>query len=97
VTSTVHRVVQESLTNISRHAPHADAVTVRVTRGPRSVTVEVTDDAAPSPVRHQRSAHRDGYGLAGLRERVEALGGTLDAGPRPGGGWTVHATLPATS
>ena len=91
VTSTVHRVVQESLTNIARHAAHARSVTVDVSQGTRSVTVEVADDAAAPPVRH----HRGGYGLVGLRERVEALDGTLAAGPRQGGGWSVRATLPS--
>ncbi|GAB1511459.1 hypothetical protein JCM33774_35010 [Actinophytocola sp. KF-1] len=91
VTSTVHRVVQESLTNIARHAAHATAVTVDVVQDGRSVTVEVADDATAPPARH----HRAGYGLAGLRERVEALDGTLSAGPRPGGGWSVRARIPA--
>lgn len=94
VTSTVHRVVQESLTNIARHAPHAGSVTVHVGEDARAVTVEVADDAAAPPVRHQGGGC-GGYGLVGLRERVEALDGTLIAGPRPGGGWAVRATLPA--
>jgi signal transduction histidine kinase len=90
VTSTVYRVVQESLTNISRHAPDARTVTVDVARGADGVTVEVTDDAP----RGAGVRHRGGYGLVGMRERVEALGGELRAGPRPGGGWSVLATLP---
>jgi signal transduction histidine kinase len=90
VTSTVYRVVQESLTNISRHAPHASAVTVSVAQEQRRITVEVVDDATPAPARH----HRGGYGLVGMRERVETLGGTLLAGPRPGAGWSVRAMLP---
>ncbi|GII34127.1 sensor histidine kinase [Planotetraspora mira] len=91
VTSTVYRVVQESLTNIVRHARHARSVTVSVTQDRQAVTVEVVDDAAPAPVRYH---HRGGYGLVGMRERVEILGGTLCAGPRPGAGWSVLATLP---
>jgi signal transduction histidine kinase len=79
VTSTVQRIVQESLTNIARHAP-----------GAGSVTVEVSDDGPPARV------DAGGYGLVGMRERVEALGGTLSAGPRPDG-WTVRATLPLES
>ncbi|MFD0467983.1 sensor histidine kinase [Nonomuraea thailandensis] len=93
VAGTVYRLVQESLTNVSRHAPGASAVTVSVTQATEELVVEVTDDAPPS-----HRTHRDrlggGYGLVGMRERVEALGGTLSAGPRPAGGWTVHATLP---
>ncbi|NUT50409.1 MAG: sensor histidine kinase, partial [Saccharothrix sp.] len=95
VTSTVYRVVQESLTNIAKHAPHAPSVTVDVTRTDArdrsAVSVEVVDDAPPHPTRHAR---RGGYGLVGMRERVEALGGTLAAGPRPGVGWSVRAVLP---
>ncbi|RSM80952.1 two-component sensor histidine kinase [Kibdelosporangium aridum] len=91
VTSTVYRIVQESLTNIARHAAHAHSVAVDVTQDRHTITVEVTDDAPPAPARYHR---RGGYGLVGMRERVEALGGTLRAGPRTGAGWTVHATLP---
>ncbi|MGV9771751.1 sensor histidine kinase [Streptosporangium sp. NPDC003464] len=91
VTSTVYRVVQESLTNVSRHAPHARSVTVSVDQDRDTVTVEVVDDAPPTLARHHP---RGGYGLAGMRERLEALGGTLRAGPRPGAGWSVLATLP---
>ncbi|WP_327591098.1 sensor histidine kinase [Nonomuraea sp. NBC_00507] len=92
VTSTVYRVVQESLTNVSRHAWQARSVHVTVARNGDAVTVEVSDDGAPVPARHQN--RRGAYGLLGMRERLEALGGTLHAGPRPGNGWTVLATLP---
>jgi signal transduction histidine kinase len=88
VSSTVYRIVQESLTNVARHAPRAHAVTVQVGQDRRAVTVEVADDGPPVRV------HRGGYGLIGMRERVEALGGTLSAGPRPGHGWAVRATVP---
>ncbi|MFB4272578.1 sensor histidine kinase [Nonomuraea sp. GTA35] len=92
VAGTVHRLVQESLTNIARHAPGASAVIVSVTQGEAELVVEVTDDAPPS---HRIPARLGGgYGLVGMRERVEALGGTLSAGPRPAGGWAVRATLP---
>ncbi|MET7338087.1 sensor histidine kinase [Nonomuraea sp. NPDC005650] len=91
VTTTVYRIVQESLTNVSRHASQARSVTVTVARSGESVTVEVADDAPPVPARRRG---RTGYGLVGMRERVEALGGTLRAGPRPGAGWSVLADLP---
>jgi signal transduction histidine kinase len=169
VAGTVYRVVQESLTNISRHAPHARSARVTVLAGggasddgsdrgsdlgsglgsdrgsdrgsglgsdrgsdrgsglgsdrgsdrgsglgsdrgsdggsdrgsgygparssePRTVTVEIVDDApAAGGPRHP---HREGYGLLGMRERVEALGGSLDAGPGSAGGWAVRARLP---
>lgn len=90
VAATVYRVVQESLTNVARHAPGAGSVAVRVARDGRGLTVEVADDA-PAPSRHRR---RGGYGLVGMRERVEALGGRLSAGPSGGGGWSVLAVLP---
>jgi signal transduction histidine kinase len=91
VTSTVYRVVQEALTNVSRHAAHAGSVTVTVAQDRSAITVEVVDDASPAPVRYP---HRTGYGLVGMRERVQILGGTLRAGPRPDAGWSVLATLP---
>ena len=91
VTSTVYRVVQESLTNITKHAPHAHAVTVSVAQDRPAITIEVNDDAPPVPARYPR---RGGYGLVGMRERVEALGGTLSAGPCSDVGWSVRAVLP---
>ncbi|MDW5326631.1 histidine kinase [Plantactinospora sp. KLBMP9567] len=91
VTSTVHRVVRESLTNVARHAPHARSVTVTVARDRSAVTVEVVDDAPPGGTRYP---HRAGYGLIGMRERLEALGGTLRAGPCPDAGWAVRASVP---
>jgi signal transduction histidine kinase len=91
VTSTVYRVVQESLTNVSRHAQHARSVTVTVDQDPQTVRVEVANDGPPVTSRYQR---RGGFGLIGMRERVEALGGTLNVGPRDGAGWSVLATLP---
>jgi signal transduction histidine kinase len=92
VTSTMYRVVQEALTNIARHAPGARSVIVQITHDPQQVRVEVTDDApAVAPRRPWLSG---GYGLVGMRERVEALGGKLQAGPRTGVGWAVEASLP---
>ncbi|MFI0349217.1 sensor histidine kinase [Actinomadura sp. 9N407] len=90
VTTTVYRVVQEALTNVLRHAPKAGSVTVIVEQDAQGVTVEVTDDAPAPPARH----HRGGYGLIGMRERVETLGGSLRTGPRPDAGWSVRAALP---
>ncbi|MFI5912372.1 sensor histidine kinase [Dactylosporangium sp. NPDC051541] len=89
LTSTVYRIVQESLTNVARHAPQAGTVSVRVTQSAADVTVAVTDDARPP-----RHASPGGFGLIGMRERVEALGGHLHAGPHTPHGWTVVARLP---
>ncbi|KRE30205.1 sensor histidine kinase [Agromyces sp. Soil535] len=89
----VYRIVQEGLTNALRHAADAQHVDVRIERGDEVVTVVVEDDAT-HPATQITGA---GRGLAGLRERVALYGGTLDAGPRPGGGWRLQATLQAAS
>ncbi|WP_344333872.1 sensor histidine kinase, partial [Kitasatospora putterlickiae] len=93
VDSTVYRIVQESLTNIARHASHARRAVVDVAQDRGAVTVSVTNDA---PAGHGRTRHlqKGGFGLIGMRERVEALGGTLTAGPEAGAGWSVLATVP---
>ena len=95
VASTVYRIVQEALTNIARHAPDARRVAVTVTSDLAQVRVEITDDA-PGPASRTKPSSRPagGYGLTGMRERVEALGGMLRAGPRPEAGWAVQASLP---
>jgi signal transduction histidine kinase len=85
-----YRVVQESLTNVVKHAPGA-AVTVRVVRSEGQTDVVVTNAAPPAgPLPGGPSGRR---GLIGLRERVRLVGGTLRAGPRDGG-FEVSATLP---
>jgi signal transduction histidine kinase len=82
-----YRIVQESLTNVLRHAGAATAV-VSVVAGPdRSLTVEVTDDGSRSG-----PSTGTGLGIRGMRERAESTGGTLEAGPNAGGGFTVRAT-----
>jgi len=86
----VYRVVQESLANAGRHAPGA-SVRVAVTVGTDEVDVTVTDGGGPG--RPPNQAGPGGVGLVGMRERVEALGGTLAAGPA-GAGWRVRARLP---
>ncbi|QKG25875.1 sensor histidine kinase [Actinomadura verrucosospora] len=88
-----YRIVQEALTNVTRHSGAASAV-VRVRYGDDDVTVTVEDDGggAPAPA---PAGTGTGSGIRGMRDRAEALGGTLDAAPRPGGGFTVRATLPA--
>lgn len=91
VATTVYRVVQEALTNVARHAPDAHSVTVTVNHHPDRVGVEVTND---TPVPQHPGRAPSGYGLVGMRERVEALGGQLHAGPLTDTGWGVHASLP---
>ncbi|HET9971594.1 MAG TPA: histidine kinase [Streptosporangiaceae bacterium] len=88
----VYRIVQEALTNVLKHAGPARA-RVAVDCAGDAVTIEVTDDGAGYSVpggQHQAGQH----GLAGMRERVAVFGGELRAGPEPGGGFAVRATLP---
>jgi signal transduction histidine kinase len=88
----VYRIVQESLSNASRHAPGA-AVTVEVDRDESAVWLRV----ANGPGRTRRRAdesHGPGQGLVGMHERVALLGGELTAGSAPGGGFVVAAQLP---
>jgi signal transduction histidine kinase len=95
VRDSVYRVVQEGLTNAMKHAPGSD-VLVRLDAAADALDVEVRD--AGSGGRSPLMGSGSGLGLAGMRERVEALGGVVDAGPQAGGGWRVHARLPlATS
>ncbi len=84
------RVVQESLTNALRHAPGA-AVRILVSHSTAGLAVRVENDRS---VADRPDLTGTGRGLAGLRERVQALGGQLRAGPAPHGGWLVEATLP---
>jgi signal transduction histidine kinase len=86
-----YRIVQEALTNTLRHARAARAeVTVRYGEG--AVEVEVLDDGRGPP--GGAADNGTGRGLMGMRERAALLGGTLEAGPLPGGGYRVHARLP---
>jgi signal transduction histidine kinase len=84
------RIVQEALTNVARHARAATA-TVRVSYGERDLTVQIDDDGSGGPT---RAVAGTGKGIVGMRERVGALGGDLEAGPRPEGGFRVRARLP---
>jgi signal transduction histidine kinase len=84
-----YRIVQEALTNVSRHAGQATA-SVQLRYGPGMLTVQV-DDNGNGAVTHPAAP---GLGLIGMRERACSLGGRLDAGPQPGGGFRVCAELP---
>jgi signal transduction histidine kinase len=84
-----YRIVQESLTNIARHAAAVTA-SVRIDYGPAALVIRVDDDGTATP----DTASTPGVGLLGMRERVTALGGRLRAAPRSEGGFTVHAELP---
>ncbi|MGP8297663.1 sensor histidine kinase [Streptomyces inhibens] len=97
ITTTVHRVVQESLTNVRKHATGADRVEVRVEvrpDAPDRLEVSVTDDGRGGTPAAREKADGRGYGLIGLAERVEGLGGRITAEPQDGSGWRVLAVLP---
>ena len=87
-----YRIVQESLSNASQHAPGAP-ITVSVDHDRGAVVLRVANGpgAHPAPPGNQ---HRPGHGLTGMHERVALLGGSLTAGPAPGGGFVVSAVLP---
>jgi signal transduction histidine kinase len=89
VDRTAYRIVQESLTNITRHAAAATA-SVRIDYRPDALAIRVDDDGRATP----GAAAMPGVGLLGMRERVTALGGRLCAEPRSEGGFTVRAELP---
>lgn len=89
----IYRIAQESITNAVRHARNATHVDVRLVTNDEVVRLTVVDDGRA--VDHDRR-NVDGYGLMGMTERVKLLGGTLHAGPRPGGGWSIDAALPRT-
>ena len=90
VSVTGYRLIQEALTNVRRHAGRPESVEVRVSVGHDELSIEITDDGrgAASVVSD------DGFGIIGMRERVGTVGGTVDAGPRRGGGWRVRAVVP---
>lgn len=89
--ATGYRIVQEALTNVLRHAGTTTA-RVRVARAGDRVLVEVEDDGTGTGTTDNAGS---GNGVRGMRERATAVGGTLEAGPRPEGGWRVAASLPA--
>ena len=90
VDAAVYRLAQEALTNALRHARNASRVEIRVVEGAGRLRLRVADDGQIDPVRPATL----GFGLLGMTERVQLLGGTLRAGPAPGGGWAVDAELP---
>ena len=94
---TAYRIVQEALTNALRHA-RASHATVRLARQPGHLLVQVTDDGSGAGAEARGAeaggAEGGGFGLRGMRERAEALGGRFDAGSLPVAGFEVRAELP---
>jgi signal transduction histidine kinase len=95
--STIYRVVQEALTNVSRHAEATSAV-VSITERDGVVTVSVTDDGKGPPEAARLGPRGDGleggFGMSGMRERAELVGGELEMLPAPGRGTTIRLTVP---
>ncbi|MED7929671.1 histidine kinase [Nonomuraea sp. LP-02] len=94
VMTTLHRVLQESLTNVRKHAARAAWVEADLRRHERSVVLRVRNFGSASDPRVSRLG--GGFGLVGMAERVEALGGRLYAGPSKEGAWEVVAEFPLT-
>lgn len=91
IQTAVFRIAQEATTNARRHARRATRIAIRVEEDDEDVTVTVADDGDASYVDPKSSS---GYGLVGMSERASLHGGSLDAGPNRGRGWTVKAVLP---
>lgn len=84
-----YRIIQESLTNVVRHA-RASSARIAIAYRTGDIEIEVVDDGIPARI----DTGSSGSGLVGMRERAIALGGNFEAGPQPGGGFRVRATLP---
>lgn len=88
---TAYRIVQEALTNVSKHAA-VDAARIRLAYAESHLTITVSDDGTPRPQGSPASGR--GFGLIGMRERAQSVGGCLRAGHRPEGGFEVTTDLP---
>ncbi|GAA4521722.1 sensor histidine kinase [Brachybacterium paraconglomeratum] len=88
----VFRLVQESLTNVLKHAGPGASAAVRIMRGPQQLVIEVLDDGQGT----DPASDGQGHGLTGMRERMSVFGGTLQAGPLPSRGYRVRAVVPLT-
>jgi signal transduction histidine kinase len=86
----LYRIAQEAVTNAVRHARDSTRITVHLADEDEQVRLTVRDDGAANGT----GRTPPGYGLVGMAERASLLGGTLQAGPDPDGGWTVDAVLP---
>ncbi|WP_327430617.1 sensor histidine kinase [Streptomyces sp. NBC_01236] len=93
---TAYRIVQEALTNTRKHGGANAGASVRLVYFDDGLGLLVEDDGkgAPHELYEEGGADGQGHGLIGMRERVGMVGGTLDAGPRPGGGFRISALLP---
>jgi signal transduction histidine kinase len=94
VDQAAYRIVQEALTNVSRHAGHSVA-SVHLRYTPEALSIQVDNDGNGTVTQAGARPSGPGLGLVGMRERVSALGGQLRAGPQDDGGFQVRAELPA--
>ncbi|WP_157249886.1 sensor histidine kinase [Nonomuraea typhae] len=94
VATTIYRVVVEALTNVRKHAPAGSSVSIRVTDRGGAIQLTVADRARAPEQPRLPGRSRPGVGLAGLAERVQALGGTFSAGRQGDDGWLVKAVFP---
>jgi signal transduction histidine kinase len=96
---TVYRIVQEALTNVRKHGGPNVSARVAVDFGDRDLNVVIEDDGRGSTDEQLANGGADGqgHGLIGMRERIGMVSGSLDAGPRPGGGFRIRAVLPLKS
>ena len=88
---TLFRAVQEGLTNVQKHGREAKHIRVKLEYEPEAVRLIIRDDGRAAKA---AAPEATGYGLTGLRERVEQLGGTLCSGPEPEGGFTLELRIP---
>ncbi|MGW1770855.1 sensor histidine kinase [Streptomyces sp. NPDC002104] len=95
VGAAVYRITQEALTNTSRHGGPEARADVTLTAREGSLYLTVTDEGRPSA--GTAGTAGSGFGLIGMEERARSVGGSLTAGPRPGGGFAVRAVLPLTA
>lgn len=93
---TAYRIVQEALTNVRKHGGDGASASVLLGFGDAALDLLIEDDGRGGPEELYEQGGRDGLGqgLIGMRERIGMVGGTLDAGPRPGGGFRISAVLP---
>jgi signal transduction histidine kinase len=93
VSQAAYRIAQEAVTNTLKHA-HATSVDVRIRYLARDLEIDIADDGRGAPPASGGNARTSGMGLIGMRERVAVHHGTIETGPRPGGGFRVRARLP---
>jgi len=89
--ASAYRIVQEALTNVLKHGGPAATATVHLAIAPNQLDIRIDDTGTGVTI---PASTNDGLGLTGMAERAEVLRGSLDFGPRPGGGYRVSAALP---